>query len=257
MSSTKKQFSTKKMVPAIPRVVTSATTPASVSDPPVAGAVAGASSLALSTTPPDLTIPAPPAGFVPVNFQNYRGFYPRAGEFTAIPDVVLELAGATSYASTFGGAVPAAATVAGDLDTASRWTALRVALEAYLVYVRSVEVITWKTATLDIDKLRASFKVVAAQNPGLIAAFPATERLLDVQKVIGQRAAASRARDAKAKLAAAANGGTAATPVTAAVATPNSGTAALAAMPVATAVPVASAVVSATSGGGTGGGVTH
>jgi hypothetical protein len=242
MSRTKKQSELKKVVPTVLPVATSATTPASVSDPPVAGAVAAASSLALSTTPPNVTIPAPPTGFVPVNLDNYRGSHPRAGEITAIPDVVVELNASTSYDATFGGAVPPATTVAGDLDTAAQWTALRIALEAYLLYVRSLEAITWKTALADMEKLRASFKVVAAQNPALIAAFPATERLLDVTKVIGQRGAATRARNAKKALAEKASSGTAAAP---------------AATPEATAAPVAGAVVPAVIGSGTGGGVTH
>jgi hypothetical protein len=235
MSSTKKQL--KKVVPTVLPTATSSTTLASVSDPPVPTPTPTSSSTPVwSTTPPDVTLPVPPVGFVPVKLGQYRAAHPKAGELAALPDAITELESSTSYAETFGSGVPQASPLAATLTTAARWTALRVATEAFLLYAKSNEAITWKAGLADLDALDAVFQAVASRNSALVAAYPATARLLDVRKAISERAAVTRA--AKAKASGAANRSaqvpsTAATPI------------------------VANAVVPAGSGSGTGGGVTH
>jgi len=190
-------------------------TPTGNATPPITS-----SALVSSIAPPDYTIPAPPTGFVPVNLDNYRGAHPKAAQITALQDAVNELATSTSYAMTFGAAVPPAEQLAGDLDAAGRWTALRVSLEALLVYAKSNEAVTWKTGLTGLDQLNQVFKVVAKQNPALLAVFPATQRLLDVSKVISQKAVASRAKSAKGKAAKPAATPTASTPATGATPAP-------------------------------------
>jgi hypothetical protein len=228
---TPKKNPIKKVVPSVLPIVTPKA-PTTVSSPPDATSTTTTGSTPVwSTTPPDVTLPLPPTGFVPVILGNYRGAHPKAGELTALPDAVAELESTSSYVATFGASVPHASTLAVELATASEWTKLRVATESFLLYAKSLEAITWKTALADLEKLDAVFQVVAAQNPALIAPFPATERLLDVRKSISARGAASRAKTAKAtkaKAASAASGAVAAVPV----------------------IPVV-------TGSGTGGGVTH
>jgi hypothetical protein len=183
-------------------VGTSTSTPATVHDPPTSVPVnATATSAALALTePPDWTIPAPPAGFVPVNLLDYRGSHPKVGQIAALPGAIAELEASSTYATVFGAAAPSANQLAGELAVAGRWTTLRVAAEALLGFLKSYEAITWKTALTDLDKLDALFQVFQAQNPAVVAAFPETAKLLDVPKVIGQRAAAARVRN-KAKKA--------------------------------------------------------
>jgi hypothetical protein len=189
-----KKSSTKKQSPAVAPVIPTVAEPSTSSaettaaPPPV-----------MSTAPPDVTIPAPPAGFVPVNFEDYRGSRPKAAQVTALPDVILELqASEASYETVFGSSVPPAAQLAGDLANASRWTALRVALQAYLLFVRSFEAITWKYGLSEIEKVNAVFKGISATNPAAVSGFPALTRLLDVPKVIADKAAATHVRKAKA-----------------------------------------------------------
>ena len=174
---------------------------------------------AVPTAPPDVTIPVPPAGFVPVNFKLYRGSFPRLGQIVAAPGAIVELESSTSYAMVFGTVVPPASQLASELTVATQWTALRIRIEAYLEYVRSNEAITWKTGLSDLDKLGQSFDLVAAQNPSLLAGFPELSKLLDVPKVIAKAAAATRARNTKAaKVAKGSSVTSAATPATPAAA---------------------------------------
>ena len=195
--------------------VTSATTSTSVATASAAGTTTAAVPAAiLANQPPTVILPGIPPGFVPVHLGDYRGTHPRAGQVTATPGAIQELEASTSYQATFGPAAPPAAQLAGELTIASEWTALRIKIEAFLVYVKSFEAITWKTALADLDRLDAIFQVILAQNPALVAGFPELAKLLDVQKTIGQRSAASRVRNKKAKARTTANSASAAGPAT-------------------------------------------
>jgi len=174
-----------------------------------------------------------------VNLLDYRGAHPKAGQIAAVPSATAELnANAASYTETFGPAVPSAGQLAGKLTNASQWTAMRVAIEVFMLYVKSNEAVAWKSALTDLEELNAIFQVIAKQNPVLIDGFPELEKLLDVDKVVGQRAAATRAREAKTKAAGAG------TPATATAVTPIVTGTAAAAAPAATA-----ATTSAGNGG--------
>jgi hypothetical protein len=177
-------------------LITSTSTSSSGSNPSVtsAGGI-------LPTVPPDIDIPSVPSGFVPVSLKMYRGSFPRVGEIAALPGAIIELTNNTSYETVFGPAAPEASQLVSDFTYASQWTALRVAIEAYLEYVRSNEAITWRSSLIGLEKLNAIFQVVATQNPVLIAGFPELHKLLDVRKVIARSGAASRVRNAKAKAA--------------------------------------------------------
>jgi hypothetical protein len=225
-----------------PKSLTTAAAMASamVTDPP-----AGSAALVTSTMPPVVTFPSPPDGFVPLNFANYRGSFPLLEQAAAAPDAAAEIEGSSTYATTFGSSVPKASVLAKELVTASDWTKLRVAAESFLLYVRSFEAITWKSARADLEKLDAVFQAVESHDPAALAAFPATKRLLSVPKVISARGAATRARDAKAKKAGQASAPTATNPTTTPVVT-------AATPPVANEAAAAPAVAaSATGGGGT------
>ncbi len=182
--------------PALATATPTATAPPTTPTTSVSATSAGS---ALSIAPPDVTLPAIPAGFTPVDLKNYRGVHPKAGQITALPDAIAELRASTTYSSTFGPAAPPVGPLTADLAVASSWTALRGAIEAYLIYVKSNEAITWKTGMAGIDKLNATYKVVLAANPAIATAYPATTRLLDVPKVLAARGAATRARKVKAK----------------------------------------------------------
>jgi len=242
--ATKKSSTKKKQLPTVAPVIPTVAEPStsSAASPTTTPAV-------MSTAPPDITIPAPPAGFVPVDFGNYRGSRPKAAQITALPDVILELqASEASYGAVFGSAVPSATDLADTLAVASRWTALRVALQAFLLYARSLEAITWKYGFSEIDKVDAVFQAIATQNPAALAGFPALARLLDVPKAIAVKAAATRVKQVKAKkaetTATTATSTIAAGPATSPVTAP-------------AAAPTAAPVVPATNGASATGGAAH
>jgi hypothetical protein len=147
--------------------------------------------------PPTVSIPTAPRGFTPVDFKNFRGSFPVAGQVAQVPGVVKELRRSTKYAQVFGPAVPPAERIATELAFAVEWTTLRLKLDAFLLYVRSFEAMTWKSSLADLGKLDAIFRVVAKQNPVVLVDFPELTKLLDVPKVIGKRGAATRARKRK------------------------------------------------------------
>ncbi len=221
-----------------------ATPTASPTTPTISVSATSAGS-ALSIAPPDVTLPAIPAGFTPVDLRNYRGTHPKAAQVTALPDAITELESSTTYASTFGPAAPPVATLTIDLAIASRWTTLRTAVQAFLIYVKSNEAITWKTGLAELDQLNAAYKVVVAQNPAIATAYPATTRLLDVPKVLAARATATRARKVKAKATTSAS-----TASTASAANPPAPVASTTATsPSAAAAPVTSTTVTTVTGG--------
>jgi len=158
-----------------------------------------ATTVTQTTAPPSFAIPATPP--VPPNLAPARGVLPWAAQIAAVPAVLLELKGNTSFEATFVPLVPSASTFATDLANAAGWTAYRQALVAYLLYVKSQEVIMWRQAKSDMEALGVFFQGVAAHNPRLLDELPALARLLDVTKQGGQRGAATRAATAKANAA--------------------------------------------------------
>jgi len=203
----------------------SASAPTTVPTAPLTPASPAGATGALSAAP-EVPLPALPSGFVPVIFKQYLGAHPKSGQITAVPGAIAELESSTSYVQAFGGGVPPASRLAGDLSIAASWTTLRMSLEAFLVYAKSNEVIAWKEAFTELDELNAVFQVVAKQNPQLVAGFPATKRLLGVTKAISEAGAATKARKAKASTAKTAPAPAAAAATTASTTSPTAPTSA-------------------------------
>jgi len=192
--------------PALP-VTTPALAPPTVSEPSAgaAGAASPApSGSAVFSAPPDITLPPIPAGFVPMSLLEYRGWHPKAAQLSAAPDAVTELLSFSGFGQLFGTAVPPASQLASEIDSATRWTAARVLLEAFLAFTKCGEAVSWKIALSDLDKLDPVVQIVNATNPAALVDCPALVRMIDAPKAIAQRAAATRVRKTKAEKAAAA-----------------------------------------------------
>ena len=141
----------------------------------------------------------------------------------------------TSYAATFGPTVPNATTMATELANAMGWTAMRTAIEALLVYAKSYEAVTWKAALIDLSKVDVVFTMLSKANAAALAGFPELSRLIEVPKVVAQKAGATRARNAKAKATAAAKAALGTPePAVSATGTPALGASTAAASPAAT-----------------------
>jgi hypothetical protein len=164
--------------------------------------------------PPNVTIPAPPVGFVPANPKDYRGFRPKSSELAVVPDAVVELASFTDYSAVFGMTAPPVGDLTQTLGASQQWTSLLADSSDWERYVKSQEGMAWMTTLTLMDKLKAPFALASAHDPTLNSRYPALARLLGAAKVIAKRGAATKARTkaaaagkpatAKAKKAAAA-----------------------------------------------------
>src|SRR5262249_35266290 len=74
--------------------------------------------------PPQVTVPPVPAGFIPVNAIDLRGFRPMQSELASVPDAILELNNFQNYTLLFGITAPPASQVSARLTVAAAWTAL-------------------------------------------------------------------------------------------------------------------------------------
>jgi len=59
------------------------------------------------------------------------------------------------------------------LSNAAGWTAIRMALEAYLLYAKGEEGIAWRSGITQIDRVKAVYDVTLTQNAQLPVQFPA------------------------------------------------------------------------------------
>lgn len=149
------------------------------------------------SAPPQVTIPPVPSGFVPVTGADLRGYHPLASQVAAVPDAVLELQSFGNYTALFGITAPPVDQLAQRLGVASQWTALLSQSSAWYKYVKSEEGMAWKDALELLDKLKVPFQLATAASPALLSQYPATARLLAASKVVGKRAASSRAKNKK------------------------------------------------------------
>jgi hypothetical protein len=153
------------------------------------------SPVVLSTTPPVLDIPIPPAGSSGVALSMYRGYHVQPAEIAALPDAIREVQGSTSYTSTMGVAAPPQANFLQNLVNASGWISLRMALEDYLTYAKVQEGEAWKVASGQIDQVKVILAVVTTTNSAAATQFPALARLVAARGLTGKLAAAARKRN--------------------------------------------------------------
>ena len=149
--------------------------------------------------PPNVTIPSPPAGFVPANPKDYRGYRPTSSELSAVPDAVMELQSFANYATVFGSTAPSVSDLTQALDASLAWTALLADSHDWESYVKSQEGMGWMATLALVEKLKAPFALATANDPSLASRYPSLARLLGAAKVIAKRGAASKARKAAAE----------------------------------------------------------
>ena len=151
--------------------------------------------------PPAVKVPKAPAGFIPPSAADYRGFRPKRAELAVVPDAVLELQAFGDYGSVFGRTAPPAEHVAGALDGASKWSTLLAASMAWMEFVKAGEGMAWKDTLTLTDRLKAPFALASANDPSMLARYPALARLLTAGQAIAKKAQATKKRTAKASAA--------------------------------------------------------
>jgi hypothetical protein len=173
------------------------------------------STIPVMNAPPKVKVPAPPAGFVPVNAIDLRGYRPMQSELASVPESVKELLAFPNWSSVFGITAEPAKQIAQRLEVASQWTALYAASTDWETYVKSQEGMAWKDALESIEALKPAFALASTANPSMLKQYPSLGRLLGAQKVVAKRGVSTRIKNKKAEakkaeLAAAANQSTAA-----------------------------------------------
>ncbi|HEY2511736.1 MAG TPA: hypothetical protein VGI39_12800, partial [Polyangiaceae bacterium] len=134
--------------------------------------------------PPNVTVPTVPAGFVPSNPKDYRGFRPKSSELAVVPDVVIELENFSDYVAVFGKTAPPEANIAQALDASLSWTAMLADSTEWFGYVKSQEGMAWKDTLTLVDKLKGPFALASQHDPSLVSRYPALARLLGAATVI-------------------------------------------------------------------------
>jgi hypothetical protein len=149
-------------------------------------------------------IPPVPAGFIPVNGKDMRGFRPTQSELASVLDAIRELSNFPNYSALFGITAPPVAQVVARLTVAAKWTTLYAASTAWYTYVRSQEGMAWKDALELVEGLKTPFQLASATNPALLNQYPALARMLGAKKVAAKRGTVTRAKNKKAEAAKAA-----------------------------------------------------
>ncbi|HEY2510793.1 MAG TPA: hypothetical protein VGI39_08055, partial [Polyangiaceae bacterium] len=106
-------------------------------------------------------VPRVPAGFVPSNPKDYRGFRPKSSELAVVPDVVIELESFSDYVAVFAKTAPPEANIAQALDASLLWTAMLADSTEWFGYVKSQEGMAWKDTLTLVDKLKGPFALAS------------------------------------------------------------------------------------------------
>ena len=210
-TTTKKPRTRTRQPPVVERAVAGSSGTAAPAAPasPAAGSASSGSAGAAIDAPPQVTIPAVPAGFVPANPADLRGFRALASQVAAIPGAIAELQGFANYTTVFGITAPDVTQLTQRLSVGSEWTTLLSQTAAWYNYTKSQQGTAWKDAMLLLDTLKSPFDLASTANPALLSQYPAIARLLGAKTVVAKRAASSRARNKKAEAAQTATGASA------------------------------------------------
>lgn len=173
---------------------TTTTAPSTTSSPVVSGMIA-----------PVVILPPVPFTFIPVDLAAYRGTHPRQSQLALVPNASAEIKNATLYQSTLGPAAPNGPLFAETLDNALGWTSTRIAMETFLVYVKSQEAVCWKAGMTMMDQAKAAYDLMVAVNPAIVESIPSLSKLLEVVNTIGKKGSATRKRNKATKAATAAS----------------------------------------------------
>jgi len=221
--------------PSVPEIPTATTTP--TASPAAAGLGSAAATLPSTVAaPPDVTIPAVPAGFVAPSGRVFMGHYASEAQVIAAPAALADLRKFASYTATLGASAPEESAVADPLSVAIEWRQTRDESDAWATYSKVQDAIAWRAALAALDKLKPAFLIAVAQNPALATQYAGLAQLFNAGKVAAKQAAATKKRAAKAEAkagkaaiaaqaaAAAAAAATAAANAAAAAATPTAAT---------------------------------
>jgi hypothetical protein len=149
--------------------------------------------------PADANIPSVPEGTEPTNGTDYRGLLPKKTELAVLGDVVTELENSTEFTALFGRTMPSVAFIIQVLTAANQWSMMRNKTDAWDLYARTQEGLTWVNARALMTKMKPVFEATASANADVATQFPSLGILLGAAKVIAKRGVATRKGNAKSK----------------------------------------------------------
>jgi hypothetical protein len=149
--------------------------------------------------PADANIPSVPEGQQPTNGTDYRGIVPKKSELAVLGDVVKELQNSAEFSAMFGRALPPLPYIIQVFTAANQWSLMRNKSDAWDLYARTQEGLTWMTARALMAKMKPVFEATASGNADVATQFPSTGLLLGAAKVIAKRGVTTRKASAKAK----------------------------------------------------------
>jgi hypothetical protein len=150
--------------------------------------------------PPPATaeIPAPPDGFTATDGSEYRGVLPKATQLAVLGGAVQELGRFADYAQVFGRAAPSIDSMVQSFDAANQWSLMRVRTITWEGYCLQQEGLAWIDVRRLMDKIQPLFELAIASDASVGTQFPMLVKLFGAQRVIAQKAAATRKANLKA-----------------------------------------------------------
>jgi hypothetical protein len=174
------------------------TAAASPAQPPPAstpGAVTALGSGVVPIAPPPAgaNIPVSPKGWQAPLGADYRGTQPKNAELATIAGAIADLQRFTTYEQVLGTSVPSRADVIQLFTVANEWSTMRGATASWDIYAAAQEGLAWAAIRAVMETLRPAFDLASSANKSLATQLPSLAGLLDAQKVIARRSAATRA----------------------------------------------------------------
>jgi hypothetical protein len=171
----------------------------SVSNASSISASASAAPIVVKPPPADANIPSVPEGAEPTNGTDYRGIVPKKSELAVLGDVVTELENSTEFSALFGRTMPSVAYIIQVFTAANQWSVMRNKTDAWDLFARTQEGLTWLTARGLMTRMKPVFEATASANADVAIQFPSLGLLLGAAKVIAKRGATTRKGNAKSK----------------------------------------------------------
>jgi hypothetical protein len=116
----------------------------------------------------------------------------------AATDAAVELTTFANYEATLGKFAPPRDEVAQALDSATKWTHLRLATQAWAQYCSNEEGVGWTAAHADLATLKPAFLAALRIDPSLATKYPKLAVLLGAKKASARKAATTTHLNRKA-----------------------------------------------------------
>ncbi len=160
--------------------------------------VAATPGLVLVPLPPSIAaFPTPPDGYTATDPTATRGVQPKSAQLAVMPEVIKELLRFTDYAEVFGKTAPPLASVLQTFQAAAQWSAMRVKSDTWEAFTRSQEGMSWRDVYAFMERMQPAFELAVQGDSSVGTLYPMIARLFGAQKLIAQKAVATKKANKK------------------------------------------------------------